>query len=706
MGVALGVLLAGCASDTAVDLAASGLITTSAASLEGTVGVSYGNGAGVTFSVPNSDPGTLYYWTVSGSIPPGLVIAPATNGILSNTLIMDGTPLIANTYTAQIAVHTSDHVALIPPVPFTITIAGGSGGPPVVPPGLSLTQLQGTWTGVIQTGPETGRRLSFLIDNAGIARQATAGSTILATASAPITFNVSTSGFDTSIPPLSWHLVCPPTTAGDLDCIGHHTSADTSKNGTVLLKKINPASQDPQPPAVSSSVPANSATVSLVPQEVLVTFNELIASAPTASLSLTGTGSGTPLVTGTSFVGASDDVDGRTLRIQVAGLRVGTTYTLRINPTGQPGLIDLAGNSLPSTTITFSTAISSVNQPPSAIPQNYTVVQGTMVPITLTGSDPEGGLLTYQLGGSLPTQGTLSGTAPVLTYTALPTSLGADSFTFTVRDPLGDTSAPAAITISIVAANQPPSAYADMIGVPQDTATAIPLIGSDPDLNPITFEIKALPTRGGLTLSGTVATYTPTAGYIGPDQFTFTVRDSPGATSDAIVTITVVPAGNQPPTANPQTFTFFKRQILTTINMTLYAVTLTGTDPESGPLTFRITRFPAHGVGAGVVRGQSYWFVDPATGGFVNPVTGAPASLPVQVTTANGISTSTVNTTTGTMTVSPEGSLFRFVYLPNFCHLDEFAQDTFEFVAIDAAGLRSLPAIVTMNSTNVLCQHT
>ena len=71
---------------------------------------------------------------------------------------------------------------------------------------------------------------------------------------------------------------------------------------------------------------------------------------------------------------------------------------------------------------------------------------GTPTAITLTGSDPESAPLIFTVSGS-PAHGTLSGTAPNLTYssdTSFP--MGADSFTFEVTDSFGQT---ASATVSI-----------------------------------------------------------------------------------------------------------------------------------------------------------------------------------------------------------------------------------------------------------------
>ena len=74
-----------------------------------------------------------------------------------------------------------------------------------------------------------------------------------------------------------------------------------------------------------------------------------------------------------------------------------------------------------------------------------TTVEGTPVSITLAGSDPEGDALSFEVV-TQPANGTLSGTAPALTYTPAPNSVGADSFTFTVNDGTTDS---AAATVSL-----------------------------------------------------------------------------------------------------------------------------------------------------------------------------------------------------------------------------------------------------------------
>jgi hypothetical protein len=84
-----------------------------------------------------------------------------------------------------------------------------------------------------------------------------------------------------------------------------------------------------------------------------------------------------------------------------------------------------------------------------------------------------------------------------------------------------------------VAANQSVAAF-------EDTAKAITLVASDADGHPLTFTIVTAPLHGSLgQVSGAAVTYTPAAGYRGPDSFTFKANDGAADSNIATVSITV-----------------------------------------------------------------------------------------------------------------------------------------------------------------------
>ncbi len=83
--------------------------------------------------------------------------------------------------------------------------------------------------------------------------------------------------------------------------------------------------------------------------------------------------------------------------------------------------------------------------------------------------------------------------------------------------------------------------------VAYQTQTPLTLTCSDADGKPVSFSITSSPTHGSLgsvSASGQV-TYTPAAGFSGPDSFTFTAQNADGTAVAATATITVgQPAGS------------------------------------------------------------------------------------------------------------------------------------------------------------------
>jgi hypothetical protein len=114
---------------------------------------------------------------------------------------------------------------------------------------------------------------------------------------------------------------------------------------------------------------------------------------------------------------------------------------------------------------TISITVTPVNDAPVANGQALTTPYNAPIAVTLTGTDAEGGALTYTVLSS-PANGTLSGTAPNLTFTPNIGSSGTTSFTFKVNDG-GLDSAAATVTITVQAATAVPSAPSAL------TATAV-----------------------------------------------------------------------------------------------------------------------------------------------------------------------------------------------------------------------------------------
>jgi hypothetical protein len=122
-----------------------------------------------------------------------------------------------------------------------------------------------------------------------------------------------------------------------------------------------------------------------------------------------------------------------------------------------------------------------------------------------------------------------------------------------------------------VSANTPPVAADASTETPKDTPKEIALPATDDDGDTLTYEIVAEPTHGTVLVSGNLATYTPDAGYTGPDSFTFKALDGTGESNVATVSVTVT-ATNRPPSAPDVA--------LSTPEDTALPIVLPATDPD------------------------------------------------------------------------------------------------------------------------------
>jgi len=114
--------------------------------------------------------------------------------------------------------------------------------------------------------------------------------------------------------------------------------------------------------------------------------------------------------------------------------------------------------------------VAAANQAPTANPQSVTTNFNTPKDITLTGSDPENQSLSYVIVSG-PSHGSLSGTAPNVTYTPTSGYSGSDIFSCIDNDGLLD-SAEATVQIG-VNGNQQPTANSQSVTTPVDTAKNI-----------------------------------------------------------------------------------------------------------------------------------------------------------------------------------------------------------------------------------------
>ena len=227
---------------------------------------------------------------------------------------------------------------------------------------------------------------------------------------------------------------------------------------------------------------------------------------------------------------------------------------------------------------------------PVANNQAVNVDKNTQKPITLTATDPNNDPLTYTVI-TPPENGTLSGTAPNLTYNPNTNHVGTDSFTFKANDGTSDSNI-ATISISI---QEPPVANNQAVNVDKNTQKPITLTATDPNNDPLTYTIVTQPENG--TLSGTTPnlTYNPNTNHVGTDSFTFKANDGTSDSNIATVGITVQ---NGLPVANNQAVNVDKN--------TQKPITLTATDPNNDPLTYTVVTPPENGTLSGTTPNLTY----------------------------------------------------------------------------------------------------
>jgi uncharacterized protein YhjY with autotransporter beta-barrel domain len=139
--------------------------------------------------------------------------------------------------------------------------------------------------------------------------------------------------------------------------------------------------------------------------------------------------------------------------------------------------------------------------------------------------------------GALPGGLTLNASTGAISGT--PSALGTFNFSITATDSstgTGPYTATQAYAITVI--DEPPTGGSSSLTVAYNAAaTNVPLTLSGGA--PTSLAIGMPPANGTAIVSGTTITYQPTAGYAGPDSFTYTATNSGGTSAPATVSVTV-----------------------------------------------------------------------------------------------------------------------------------------------------------------------
>jgi regulation of enolase protein 1 (concanavalin A-like superfamily) len=229
------------------------------------------------------------------------------------------------------------------------------------------------------------------------------------------------------------------------------------------------------------------------------------------------------------------------------------TYTPQAGFAGADSFDYTIATDLGTDTASVTVAVTDpASAPPAAGDDTVTTQEDEAVVIAVLGNDldPDGDPLTV-VGTTDPDHGSLVDNGDgTLTYTPDPEFSGTDAFTYTITDGRGyfDT---AGVTIAVAAVNDAPEARGDALGMPADAARVIDVAAellandSDAEGDPIALAGFTQPQHGTLVDNGDgTLTYTPPAGFVGTDRFTYSASDGTTTSEPATAWIDVgLPGG-------------------------------------------------------------------------------------------------------------------------------------------------------------------
>jgi hypothetical protein len=218
--------------------------------------------------------------------------------------------------------------------------------------------------------------------------------------------------------------------------------------------------------------------------------------------------------------------------------------------------------------------------PPVAEPDTYSTPFNTTLTVAAPGvlandSTNGGGPLTASLVTSVARGTLIFNASGGFTYIPLNGYTGPDSFTYRVANGNGESLA-TSVTLTVLGAT--PTAVGDTYFTPRDTTLQVPQPGVLANDNSngggaMTAALVAGPANGlvALDASGSFV-YTPSAGFVGTDTFTYQASNANGAGSVASVAIAVLAPGVPQPPAD-----------LSVVSVVGNRITLRFTPPSIGP---------------------------------------------------------------------------------------------------------------------------
>ena len=290
------------------------------------------------------------------------------------------------------------------------------------------------------------------------------------------------------------------------------------------------------------------------------------------------------LTSGTGLLGrwGLNEASGTTATNSVSG---GVAGTLVGTPPRVPGFVPPGGG----------------NTAPVATNDTYSTPKNTTLTLAAPGvlandTDADGNSLTAAVVTSV-SHGTLT-LNPNGGFSYVPTAayVGPDSFTYQANDGTANSNT-ATVSLTVTATNTAPVATNDTYSTPKNTTLTLAAPGvlandTDADGDSLTAAVVTSVSHGTLTLNPNGSfSYVPTAGYVGPDSFTYQANDGTLNSNTATVSLTVTPT-NAAPVATNDTYSTPKN---TTLTLAAPGVLANDTDADGDSLTAAVVTSVSHG---------------------------------------------------------------------------------------------------------------
>lgn len=232
-------------------------------------------------------------------------------------------------------------------------------------------------------------------------------------------------------------------------------------------------------------------------------------------------------------------------------------YTPNADFSGSDSFTYRAGDgALASNPATARITVAPVADRPSAVADSISTLEDTPVRIGAAAllandTDPDAGDTKTIVSVGSGVAGSVALAGGFVTFTPAANFFGDASFVYTMRDSAGLTSS-ATVSVTVVRANDAPTARADTFLATEDTIASISTASllandTDPDAgDALTVVAVGGASHGRVVLSGGFARFTPDADYSGTAGFTYVVRDSAGEQSTGAVTLIVSPVNDAP----------------------------------------------------------------------------------------------------------------------------------------------------------------